>query len=93
MFNRGYTHKPNLREMMTYQEDKLEVAFRNIIKFIPTLDDEDPLTYAILLNLKKDLTDEERDLVLTIMNQKAEEEYQKKLLMLQKFNLNNNNND
>lgn len=91
MFNRPRDYKPNLREMMNYQEDKLEEAFRNLLKFIPSLNDEDPLTYAIFLNLKKDLTDDERQAVINIMNQKAAEEHENNLLMLQKFNLDNNN--
>jgi hypothetical protein len=89
MFTRS--DKPNIREMMNYKKDDLQESFNNLIKFIPILDDEDPMTYAILLNLKKDLKDDERELIIHLMQQKAEEEYEKNKLLLDKFNLDNNN--
>jgi hypothetical protein len=84
MFN---IEQKDFKERLRYKEDPLEESIKNIIKFIPTLDYEDPLTYAILLNLKKDLSDEDKELIRHVMQDKADEEYQKMKTLSQQFEI------
>ena len=91
MFNK--TEKRNLREMMNYKKDDLEEAFNNLIKHFPVLDYDDPFTYALLYSLKKDLTDDDKELLHNLIQQKAAEEYEKYKITIKNFNLDTNNDN